>query len=125
MYYFSSDIHFNDEDTLKVDNRPFKHTKQFDKFIIKTWNKQAKKDDTIYVVGDFIDCNGQGHESWKKSILYVKKLNASVILITGNNEDRAIKHFFNNDFEKFRDYCKSIGFKEVYKNLTISFRNKQ
>ena len=120
MFYFSSDIHFSDKDTLLNDNRPFKSTKQFDKFIIRTWNKQTKKDDTIYVIGDFVDCNGEGHDSWKKSILYVKKLKANVILILGNNEERVIKHYFNNNFEEFKKYCLSIGFKEVYKNLTIS-----
>ena len=70
MIYFTSDIHFDDLDTLVSDNRPFKNTKQFDKYIIKTFNKQAKKEDTIYVIGDFMDCNEEGHDSWKKSILY-------------------------------------------------------
>ena len=53
MIYFTSDIHFDDLDTLVNDNRPFKSTKQFDKYIIKTFNKQAKKEDTIYVIGYF------------------------------------------------------------------------
>ena len=108
MLYFTSDIHFNDEETLKMDNRPFKNSKKFGRHIIKTWNKQAKKHDTIYVIGDFVDCDGEGFDSWKKSILYVKKVNASVILIIGNNEQRVIKYFFNNNFENFKMYCKSI-----------------
>ena len=74
MYYFSSDTHFSDEQTLSLDNRPFKNTKAFDRFVIKTWNKQTKKDDTIFVIGDFVDCDGEGFDSWEKSILYVKKL---------------------------------------------------
>lgn len=125
MLYFTSDIHFDDEDTLINDNRPFKSTKSFDRCFIKMMNKQAKKGDTIYVVGDFVDCNGENHDSWKKSILYVKKIKADVVLIMGNNEDRVVKYYFDNDFDKFRDYCLSIGFKDVCKNMIIRFNKKE
>lgn len=123
MYFFSSDTHFNDYDTLLVDKRPFKSAKAFDKFVLKTWNKQAGKKDTIFVVGDFVDCDGAGSRSWEKSIKYVQKLKANVVLICGNNEDRVIKNFFDNDFESFRRYCLNIGFKDVHKSLTITFDN--
>lgn len=123
MYYFSSDTHFNDESTLKNDNRPFKSVKKCDKTIIKTWNKQVKKGDTIFVIGDFMDCDDENSDGWKKSIHYVRKIKAPVILITGNNEDRIIKYYFDNNFELFRKYCLEVGFKEVYKNLDISFNN--
>ena len=122
MYFFSSDTHFSDESTLKVDMRPFKNTKTFDNYVIKTWNRQAKAGDTIFVIGDFIDCDGEGHESWKKSILFVKKLKADVVLVMGNNEDRVVKYYFNNNFDKFREFCLNLGFKEVYKNHTLTMR---
>ena len=67
MVFFSSDIHLGDEENLKLDLRPFKNIKQFDKQIIKTWNKQANRNDTIYIIGDFIDCSGEGHDAWKKT----------------------------------------------------------
>lgn len=53
----------------------------------------------------------------------MKKIKAPVILITGNNEDRIIKYYFNNNFESFREYCLKVGFKEVYKNFDINFNN--
>ena len=55
--------------------------------------------------------------------LYVKKIKSSVILILGNNEKRVIKYFFNNSFDEFKNYCLNIGFKDVYENLTINFKN--
>lgn len=55
MYYFSSDTHFNNKSTLINDNIPFKTVKECDKTIIKIWNKQTKNDDTIFVIGDFMD----------------------------------------------------------------------
>ena len=123
MNFFSSDIHFSDTETLKVDNRPFKSTKQFDKYLIKLWNKQTKKGDTIYVIGDFIDCDGEGFDGWKSSIKYVKKLKAYVVLIMGNNEDRVVKYYFNNDFESFRQHCIDLGFKDVCKDFVIQINN--
>lgn len=122
MNFFSSDVHFSDDQTLKVDMRPFKNVKKFDNHIIKTWNKQAKAGDTIYVVGDLIDCDGSGYDGWKNSIKYVKRLKADVILILGNNEQRVIKNYFENSFEKFRDFCLQIGFKDVHKNLTLKIK---
>jgi len=125
MNFFTSDIHFNDYDTLLIDDRPFKSSKKFDNFVIKTWNKQAKKGDTIFVVGDFVDCDGKGYDGWKHSIQYVKKLKADVVLIIGNNEERVIKGWFNNDFNAFREFCLQAGFKEVHKNLTLTICNKK
>ena len=124
MNFFTSDLHLSDVYTLQSDLRPFKNTKQFDKFILKNINKQAKADDTIYVVGDFIDCDGDGHEEWKKSIQLVKKIKANVVLILGNNEDRVIKYYFNNNFEEFKSFCLSIGFKDVVKTLILTMRDK-
>ena len=125
MYFFTSDLHFGDEGTVKFDMRPFKSSKQFDKFVIKTWNKQASKNDTIYVIGDFVDCDKNGgDDSFKKTLNYVKKVKANVVLILGNNEERVVKNFFNNEFESFRDYCLKLGFKEVYRNTIIHFLNQ-
>ncbi len=105
MYYFTSDAHFDDKKTLEYEFRPFRNPRQFDRYVIKTWNKQAKKGDIIFVVGDFVDCDGLGFDSWRKSLGYVKKIKADVVLIMGNNEDRVVKFYFDNDFNKFRDYC--------------------
>jgi len=124
MKFFTSDTHFNDADTLIVDNRPFKSAKEFDKFVISTWNKQAKAGDTIYMLGDFVDCNGLGCENWKKAIKYVQLIKADVVLIIGNNEERVIKYWFDGDFEKFREFCLDVGFKEVCKNLIIEVCGK-
>ena len=34
----------------------------------KVRNKQAKKGDIIFVVGDFVDCDGEGYTNWKKTL---------------------------------------------------------
>ncbi len=119
MDFFTSDLHFNSLRTIKSDGRPFKNEKQMDKYIIRQFNKQAGKNDTIYVIGDFLNCSNENDISWQKSIFYAKKIKAEIVLILGNNEERIIKYYFGGSFNKFRDYCLFIGFKDVLKNHTI------
>ena len=114
MLFFTSDLHFGSDYTIKFDNRPFKNSKQFEKFVIKHWNKIANLNDTIYVIGDFIDCH-KIENSCVKKLLLVKKIKAKIVLIIGNNEERIIKYYFNNNFEKFKEYCLSCGFCDVKK----------
>ena len=119
MKFFTSDTHFNDLGTIETDGRPFKTAKAFDSYVLKLWNKQAKKGDTIYVVGDFVDCDNSESTSYLTSLSYVKKLKADVVLIVGNNEERVIKFFFDSNFDAFKNYCLSLGFKGVYRSLDI------
>lgn len=53
--FFTSDTHFGTNKALARENRPFRNWKVFYRKTIKQWNKQAKKDDLIYHLGDFID----------------------------------------------------------------------
>lgn len=125
MNYFTADIHFCDESTMKSDNRPFKSVKEYDKFTIKNWNKTAKKGDTIYVVGDLLDCDGPDSTEWVKGLKLIRKIKAEIVLIIGNNEQRIIKLFFNNDYDSFVKVCKANGIKEVYKSLDIEIQGKK
>ena len=125
MKFFTSDIHFSDESTMRSDNRPFKNVNNFDKFIIKDFNKVAKSTDTIYVVGDLLDCDGPDTDEWIKGLNLVKKINANIVLIMGNNEQRIVKYFFNNNFGEFVKYCKQFGIKEVHKTLDVEFGGKK
>ena len=121
MNYFISDIHFSDEATMRLENRPFTSTEQFNKHIIKTFNKRMKNTDILYIVGDLLDCDARDCRSWERSIKYVRKINPEIILIIGNNEERIINNFFDGDFEKFRQMCIENGVKEVVKNAIVEF----
>lgn len=116
MNFYTSDIHFGDTPTFEEMLRPFKSVRDFDKFMIKQINKQAKAGDTIYVIGDMVDCDGPEFEQWRKTIYYVKKIKAQVVLIIGNNEDKIVKYFFKNNFNKFKQFCLDIGYKDVKKS---------
>lgn len=125
MKFFTADIHFCDEKTMKTDNRPFKSIKAYDNFIIKNFNQTAKATDTIYVVGDLFDCDGPDTNEWKQGLNLIKKIKAKIVLIVGNNEERVIKFFFNGDFNAFASHCKQYGISEVYKCLDVEFKNKK
>ena len=125
MNYFTADIHFCDMSTMKSDNRPFKNIRAYDKFIIKNWNKTAKGGDTIFVAGDLLDCDGENSTEWIKGLKLIRKVKADIVLIIGNNEQRIIKIFFNNDYDAFVKTCKEHGIKEVHKNLDVEFCGKK
>ncbi len=120
MIFFTSDLHLGNRDMTTSYCRPFKDSKSFEKHIIKNWNKQAKKSDTIYVVGDLFDYHNQPDYDWTKNFKIIKKIKAEIVLIIGNNEERIIKIHFDNDFEKFREYCKNNGIKEVCKDCVVT-----
>lgn len=73
MIFFTSDSHFCCETVFRRDKRPFKNVGESDKFIIKTWNKQAKKDDIIYFIGDFCSYGSNSQFLYEKALKYVKK----------------------------------------------------
>ena len=120
MKFFTSDLHFGSDDTIKLDKRPFKNSKIFEKQTIKSWNKVAGKNDIIFVIGDLVDCHSKDNRSCVEKLSLVKKVKAKIFLILGNNEERIIKYFFDNDFESFRNYCLSIGFLDVKKEEDLS-----
>ncbi len=123
MNFFSSDLHFGSEQTIVADNRPFKNVKAFEKFVIKTWNKQTTKDDTIWVIGDFVSYNKHDRVSWEESIRIVKKFKAKINLLLGNNEERIIKNCFDSNFEEFRKYCIGVGFNDVFTTTYLEFKS--
>lgn len=127
MIYFSADTHFNHDNTLKRERRPFDTKEKFDKYVIDTWNSQVEKDDTIYVLGDFLNFNWERNDkySWVKSIYYPRKLKCDVILIIGNNEERLIKKVFDNNFELFRTFAINAGFKDVKKEEILTYNNQR
>lgn len=79
-----SDLHLGHKNIINICNRPFKNVDEMDDEIIKRWNNIVKKDDLVYVLGDFSFHN-------KNIEMYLSKLNGYIVLIKGNH-DKYIKH---------------------------------
>lgn len=117
--FFTADTHFglvDYEGIVMRDFRPFKTIDEMNKFIIKLWNTQATKNDSIYHVGDFVNFNKKDVDSFETCFDFVKKIKARVVLILGNNEKRLVAQRFDGDFEKFRTYLINKGFYDVVEN---------
>lgn len=129
MRFFTADSHFTLTDYKGVvlrDFRPFKTCNQMNKTIIKLWNKQAKKGDIIYHLGDFVNFNKDDENSYAETFKLVKKLKAKVILILGNNEELLIKQKFNGDYEAFKKYLLQLGFSYVVREgMYVEIENRK
>ncbi|MBE7082554.1 MAG: hypothetical protein E7378_02605 [Clostridiales bacterium] len=125
MNFFSSDLHFGNDQALKVDARPFKNIRQFEKYVVKLWNKQTTKNDNIWIIGDFVDYHKNQDCNWQRGLAMVKKLKANVHLIIGNNEEKLIKASFDGSFDKFMEYCLKLGFKTIAKDGYVKNKKEE
>ena len=84
MTYFTADLHLGHANILSLCNRPFLSVEEMDEVLIANWNRKVKKQDTVYVIGDFI---------WdkKKTIDYLSALQGPKILVRGNHDHNWLK----------------------------------
>lgn len=95
MIYFIADTHFDDENILCYENRPFTSVKEMNDKIIENWNKVVSENDEVYLIVDV------GNSK------YINLLNGMKYLVKGNH-DTELNEFYRN-----------AGFKEVYDKPTI------
>lgn len=80
MNYYIADCHFGHKNILKFDHRPFADLYQMEETMILLWNAVVRKNDTVYILGDF--CWGKADE-WLRIL---RQLNGSKVLIEGNHD---------------------------------------
>lgn len=76
--FVTSDLHLFHKNIIAYCQRPFADVEEMNEVIIKNWNEVVKKDDMVYVLGDFSFCS---REMVKE---FVSKLNGRKILVAGN-----------------------------------------
>ena len=105
--WYAADTHFGSDsiDIMVRDNRPFMDIHEYTEAQVRIWNEQASSNDTIYVIGDFCNCGPNTEKDFRSGLSVSKRIHAHIILIIGNNEQRAIDECFDGSFEKFRKYC--------------------
>ena len=119
-FWYTADTHFgiDSNNIITREMRPFSNTTEMTNEIVKIWNKQISNDDIIYVIGDFCNYNAQ-EKDWTGGLAVSGLINAHIILITGNSEERIITEQFGGDFDKFRDYLvnnSTLNFDDVKRN---------
>ena len=50
--FFIADLHFDDENIMNYESRPFSTADEMNAAIIENWNRVVGKDDTVYLLGD-------------------------------------------------------------------------
>lgn len=93
-----SDRHFNHENIIKYENRPFKNKDEMNDFMIREHNKVVTKRDNVFDLGDL----AWGNKQEVKDI--ISQLNGNIHLILGNH-----------DREHSDDWWLDAGVKRVYR----------
>lgn len=91
--FLIGDLHFQHRNIIKYCNRPFKDAEDMTEQLIKNWNSVARKNDIVYVDGDFALCGKQ------KIIEITKRLNGRKRLILGNHDQASINTYLEAGFE--------------------------
>ncbi len=96
--FLTADTHFCHKNIIKYCNRPFSSVEEMNEILIQNWNSCVKKNDRIFVLGDF--CLG-GKD---KVIEIGKRLNGRKTLILGNHDSCALKTYYEAGFEAVSKY---------------------
>lgn len=109
MIYYTSDLHFCHKNIIHLCNRPFKDIDEMNEVLIKNWNGRVRKNDTIYILGDF--AYPKNDKDIQDIIKILKRLNGQKVLIVGNHDNKLVnKEAFRKEFIRIEHYL------EIYDN---------
>lgn len=97
--FFTADNHFCHKNIIKYENRPFNSIEEMNEVMINKWNAKVKKNDDVYILGDFIFSDGSTANT------IISNLNGRKYLIRGNHDSFLKDNVFNRSlFEWIKDY---------------------
>lgn len=106
--FFIADTHFGHRNIIKYTDRPFPNIEEHDNQLIYNWNKVVKKDDKVFMLGDFALVG-------KNKVIEIgQKLNGKKILIYGNHDGASLATYYAAGFEMISKYP------IVYENFLLS-----
>ncbi len=85
MIYYTADLHLGHANVISHCNRPFSDADEMDAALIENWNSKVYKNDTVYIVGDFLFRAKRSAEE------YLSTLKGKKHLLIGNHEKYWIK----------------------------------
>ena len=98
--FFTSDLHLGHANVIRFDRRPFGTVEEMDSEIIRRWNEKVHRNDTVYVVGDFL---WSSHKQDARELIH--SLKGKKILIKGNHDKFLLKTDAVQEFEDIMDYA--------------------
>lgn len=119
--WITADLHFAHENIIRYSKRNYNSIIEMNIDLIKRWNEKVKKNDIVFIVGDF--CFGN-KSAW---VYFLSKLNGKKTLVIGNHDkDIPDKGIYLKDIEDIIT-IKSGDFTFIlthYPLLTWAGRNK-
>lgn len=98
MIRYIADMHFDHEDIIAYDNRPFDSLNHMNEALVENWNRVVAPGDLTWILGDF--CTGDS-DRWRSLLNH---LNGRKALIIGNHDDLSTVSALNDLFEDVAEY---------------------
>ena len=119
MIYYISDMHFEHNNVIRYDNRPFDTITQMDEVLINNWNARISDKDTVYVLGDAFF---KGEE---RSLEILRQLKGRKHLIKGNHD--RVKGRLGQEWESIQNYAEITDgeYFVVMSHYPMMFYNRQ
>ena len=95
---YIADMHFDEEDIIAYDNRPFNSAAEMNEALIANWNRVVAPDDLTWILGDF--CSGDASH-WERNL---RCLNGRKALIIGNHDHPDVIAAMKGRFEDVAEY---------------------
>lgn len=121
--FFIADTHFNHQNIIDYENRPFTDVAEMNQQLIINWNKVVKPQDEIFVLGDF-SFSGQ---DFITSVC--RQLNGAKYLVQGNHDRRQPAYYrdcgFKDSFKYpiiYKDYF-MLSHSPLYVNTNMPYAN--
>ena len=93
-----ADTHFSHTNVIQYCGRPFKDKFEMDKVLVQNWNNVVKKQDVVFMLGDFALCG-------KDKIIQIgQQLNGRKTLILGNHDGASKNTYYAAGFEYVSKY---------------------
>ena len=104
-----SDLHLSDRAVLEAWKRPFRHTRELDRHLLREWRRAVRPGDTIICLGDVAH-----PDAWwdRRTALDIRNLPGRRILILGNHDV--------NETDALRE----AGFREQYAGAVLDTEPK-
>jgi calcineurin-like phosphoesterase family protein len=96
--FIIADTHFGHQAILRYEDRPFETLEQMDEELIARWNSKVKKEDTVFVLGDF------SLYPQKKTEEITRRLKGKKVLIMGNHDTKSPAWYRNCGFYEVSRY---------------------
>lgn len=85
--YLISDTHFDHENIITYENRPFDNVSEMNNQLISLWNETVSDSDVVIHMGDFAMAQQERTEK------IMSKLNGNIILLRGNHDQGTISEY--------------------------------